>query len=508
MSSSSSSARPSSSVNGVVKYHNQTKHNFFNYAKGPNGLDWENQPNPFRRYISSPLLPLEQTESLINEPPLSYSSLFHSLPSSKPITHSTTSQFFYDSLALSAWKTTGFSTWSLRVNPSSGNLHPTEAYIISPKISSLCNSSFNLEMRFLKFFLQNLFPEGSFLIGFSSIFLREAWKYGERSFRYCNHDVGHAIGTVNIAAGEFGWDVKIRGFKVPFVSKKGKLPEIEFEHPDCVLVVFPKGIGEFSVDYEKLSLKISEVFSDLEWKGKANALSKEHVCWDIIYKTAESVKKPLTRDEFYVNSLQRSGLNSEEVYRDSKLREIIRKRRSAVDMDMEYVMERETFYQILLHCLPSVSRLQKGSYFLVRNEDHFDEIKRVTRNEFEWEKPEGCPADLPLYILALGDHAALAQRLSCHQKNAWMYPRLFWETGILGQILYLEAHAVGISATGIGCYFDDSVHSYLGLEGSEYQSLYHFTVGSPVVYKRIMSLPAYQGPKNFMQETLAITFGA
>lgn len=38
------------------------------------------------------------------------------------------------------------------------------------------------------------------------------------------------------------------------------------------------------------------------------------------------------------------------------------------------------------------------------------------------------------------------------EKGAWMYPRLFWETGVLGQVLYLEAHAVGISATGIGCF--------------------------------------------------------
>lgn len=47
------------------------------------------------------------------------------------------------------------------------------------------------------------------------------------------------------------------------------------------------------------------------------------------------------------------------------------------------------------------------------------------------------------------------------EKGAWMYPRLFWETGVIGQVLYLEAHAVGISATGIGCYFDDSGKSYL-----------------------------------------------
>lgn len=42
------------------------------------------------------------------------------------------------------------------------------------------------------------------------------------------------------------------------------------------------------------------------------------------------------------------------------------------------------------------------------------------------------------------------------ERDAWMYPRLFWESGVLGQVLYLEAHAVGISATGIGCYFDDA----------------------------------------------------
>lgn len=41
------------------------------------------------------------------------------------------------------------------------------------------------------------------------------------------------------------------------------------------------------------------------------------------------------------------------------------------------------------------------------------------------------------------------------EKGVYMYPRLFWETGVLGQVLYLESHAVDISATGIGCFFDD-----------------------------------------------------
>lgn len=39
-----------------------------------------------------------------------------------------------------------------------------------------------------------------------------------------------------------------------------------------------------------------------------------------------------------------------------------------------------------------------------------------------------------------------------------------------------------------------AVHELLGLRGSSFQSLYHFTVGGPVLDKRIMSLPAYPGP--------------
>ena len=129
------------------------------------------------------------------------------------------------------------------------------------------------------------------------------------------------------------------------------------------------------------------------------------------------------------------------------------------------------------------------------------------------------------------------------EKGASMYPRLFWETGLIGQVLYLEAHAFGVSATGIGCFFDDpgeivdrhlscpilkpssvicmsncrieywssvveendmefwlrlacAVHQVLGFKAKEFQSLYHFTVGVPVVDNRILNLPSYPGPPN------------
>ena len=68
----------------------------------------------------------------------------------------------------------------------------------------------------------------------------------------------------------------------------------------------------------------------------------------------------------------------------------------------------------------------------------------------------------------------------------WFYPRLFWEAGMIGQVLYLEAEAAGMRSTGIGCYFDDPMHHVLGL-----QDLYHFTVGGPIEDTRLTTLPAY-----------------
>ncbi|KAK6119380.1 hypothetical protein DH2020_046875 [Rehmannia glutinosa] len=459
-------------LNQVLKYHNQTKHSFTNYARGPHGLDWANQPNPFRRYISAPLLPLLHPSSDDQNKPL-YASLFNSIPSPKPISKTTISQLFYNSLALSAWKTTGFSTWSLRVNPSSGNLHPTEAYIISPAIDSLSEHSFvahyapkehalELRAQIPSGFFTGCFPEG-FLIGFSSIFWREAWKYGERAFRYCNHDVGHAIAAVSMAAAGFGWDVRILDglgyeeldklmgletfpkFSIPSRPVKGRMPEIEFEHPDCVLLVFPKSIEEFDVDYEKVRVALSE-FSNFQWKGKPNMLSKEHLCWDIIYRTAEAVKKPLkTENDLVPKPFRSSRMISENSYKGFSLDEVVRKRRSAVDMDGVTMMG---------------YWFAEGIILLVRNEDHLHEIRTATRPEFKWVKPDGCPDDLPLYELAQGDCRELSKRLSCHQdiasdgcfslgmvahlkptlheKGAWMYPRLFWETGVLGQVLYLK----------------------------------------------------------------------
>jgi hypothetical protein len=136
-------------------------------------------------------------------------------------------------------------------------------------------------------------------------------------------------------------------------------------------------------------------------------------------------------------------------------------------------------------------------------------MKGLTAPDLRWSSVD---EQLPLFLLKPGDFRDTARAVSCHQDIAGdgacamgmianfgpvvaaepcQYRRLFWESGMIGQVLYLEAEAAGLRGTGIGCYFDDPVHALLGLEGHGCQSLYHFTMGVPVEDRRLGTLPPY-----------------
>ena len=86
-------------------------------------------------------------------------------------------------------------------------------------------------------------PAGSFLVGLASIPWREAWKYGERAFRYCQHDAGHALAALGLAAARLGWTAR----RLEGVGS-GELAELlgldadegpEFEHAEALVAVAP-----------------------------------------------------------------------------------------------------------------------------------------------------------------------------------------------------------------------------------------------------------------------------
>jgi SagB-type dehydrogenase family enzyme len=543
---------PENEIDVVLDYHSRTKHHLHRFAASLGYLDWASQPDPFRMFEGAKTVDLPLSARSISS--TTYAELYSSRRAPvAPVNRDSVGALFELALGLSAWKQFEQTRWSLRCNPSSGNLHPTEGYAIVPEVEGLDAGVYHysprdhrLEWRCMPERegverLTRMLPS-ALLIGLSSIHWREAWKYGERAFRYCQHDIGHAIATVRYAAAALGWKARLLDASDAAIAHVlglareenfSGIDEADREHPAALLLVGPGSTVEVDIAV------LSDVVSSGAWAGRPNALSPDHTRWRAIDVVAEATWRneqaiPLPGPVFNVPTAALSGDDSNES--GLLAANIILQRRSAVALDDSTSIPRQTFYRMLdrllprsnvapwdalswqphLHCgifVHRVDGLAPGLYFFVRNRDSLENVKAALDPSFLFEQPEGCPEHLPLFRLIGGDFRQHAQVVSCRQKIAgagafslgmiaefreslhsfgpWWYRRLFWESGVLGQVLYLEAEAAGIRGTGIGCYFDDAFHSILGLRDNQLQSLYHFTIGGPVEDTRLMTLPPY-----------------
>ena len=516
----------------IVAYHLRTKHAPTRYALGPAFLDWTSQPSPYRRFEGAPLVALPL---LMDQPTPAFPG---PAPNPAPLAKPALGLFFELAFGLSAWKSIEGSTWALRNNPSSGNLHPTEAYALLDAVEGLSDVAalyhyapleHGLETRAV-FSERQVLPEGGFLLGLSAVPWREAWKYGERAYRYCQLDAGHAIGAAALAAAALGW----RAFLSPEpadaeiaallgLDRADASHRWEAEHPDALLWIDAGGGDAPSLDLAAL------LALPRRWFGAANRLSEDHDAWPAVDRAAALCRKPR------FDASER--LDARRVETATPLPEIgavVRSRRSAQRMDGKTVAPLESLRMLLAATLPGaepllsgfpfpwrvnllifahrVEGLAPGLYFLERDASSAARL-REAMGEFD-----AAPVDLPglrLSLLKSGAVEREATIFSCRQaiagkgcfavamiaefdrtlaeEGAFAYRRLHWEAGLIGQALYLWAGALGLTGTGIGCFFDDEVHALLGLSPQEtrFQTLYHFTVGGAVEDARLLTLPPY-----------------
>ncbi len=539
----------------VDAYHQRTKHDFHRYAASLGYMDWANQPHPFRYYEGTAVTRLELNREL---PPVGYDQIYQ--PNSikpVPVNRGSLSDFFYYSLALSAWKQAGTSRWALRVNPSSGNLHPTEAYVLltslsadqaTPELYHYVSETHSLERRasFSHKVGQSLMghlPNGSFLVGLSSIIWRETWKYGERAFRYCQHDLGHAVAALRISAALCGWQLRLISTwstddvaSLLGLDRDQNLIAEEHEEPEVLAVVVPTATdGARPVTVSPPTKAMIDAVQSADWYGRANRLSHEHATWPVIDAVTTATKIPRIAASQANSNVFHDWPHVNLFWSDVDARQIIYQRRSCLALDRSGQTTRDAFLRMLGRTLPGshppwdalywpptihlmlfvhrIDGLTPGIYALIRDPRKKDLLTQAMRDTFVWETPPGVPKDFPLYLLTNADCRDTARTVSCHQDiaadgffslgmiaefaepieryGAWFYRNLFWEAGMVGQVLYLEAEAAGVRSTGIGCYFDDPVHQILGFTGNHFQDLYHFTVGVPVEDHRLQSWPAY-----------------
>ena len=359
----------SDAVARVRAYHQHTKHIPGRYAPGPGYLDWANQPDPFRRFSGTRMfeLPLVRDDGTP-----SYDALFQTRKTPpRPLTAESLGLFLELSLGITAWKEFQDTRWALRSNPSSGNLHPTEGYVVLPPLAPLtdCPGVYHyaphehaLEERCAlseaawETFAAGL-PAGAFLVGLSSVHWREAWKYGERAYRYCQHDAGHALGALCIAASALGWhiallsslsDAEVAGLLG--LDRASDFTGVETEHPDLIATVLtdpaselPRGLAEGAVAGVR----------GCQWAGTANRLSPNRLDWEAIGEVEDATVKPTTAPQPKCKSGATADTAPQPVREIPRAAAIIRQRRSAIDMDGE---NRAVKRCLLRHALADVAR--------------------------------------------------------------------------------------------------------------------------------------------------------
>jgi len=528
----------------LFAYHQATKHTYDSVRSGAHYLDWRNQPNPFRTYEGAPLTVLAP------EPRFPDTGTFAAMATLAGSTrqarensfeHHTAhldaiwlSRLLWHSLAVSSWKKvpgTG-SRYSLRVNPSSGNLHPTETYLALRGFAGVDDGLYHyradlhaLEQRCPGGCTRRLAQalripwalEPCLIVGFTSIFWREAWKYRDRAYRYCCHDLGHAMMSVLLAAGALG----LPGGAITHFADSAMTRLLGLSGSDeapMAFLVFPtKNSGGQN------SILPQEIFA-----GQPNELCAEEIPYELLLGIHRStlLSDASRCQQIIPPAAAGDDLQGREVFHsdvpDGSLGIIARRRRSALDFDARTApMKRDALEQLLEFATLDWPADWRGNFggdntaggagsdfvtlylYVHRAQDCEPGVYRWDRRARNLEQlhrgnVERVAAYLSLEQALAGNAcfaismvADLAAAARAFGNRGYRY--VHFEAGAIGQKLYLGAEALGWNATGIGAFYDDDVHRYLGFLEETQDSVSNAVAAAEKAALVMLGSPASRG---------------
>jgi SagB-type dehydrogenase family enzyme len=483
------------------EYHEFTKHTLDKLRGSQHFLDWANMPNPFRHYEAVPVLDLPA------DPPAPQMSALQVLEGSVGNTParngaSFLSQLMFHSASISAIKKAASGAYALRVNPSSGNLHPTEFHFCTRGLVDWPDglyhyrpSSHMVEQRAIGDFVAKLIGSTAPLVFvLTTIAWREEWKYRDRAYRYCLHDIGHGWQALTLAARAMGCEsFTIGNFADDEVSDCCFLSEDEW--PMLIVTLQGPCVPVTTRDNSEMVL----------FRGQPNQLSAEQVAYPRIEVLHAATK--LASETAILTERPKSNGRGEiklpsAIFTSLSFGEVVRARRSALDFRGG---EESICFKRLATLLASTGKPLFADFaaqrfvqlylYVHRVEGLAAGVYRYWEDNAELEQIRQGDQRLVAAALSLGQdlagNACVAFSMIGDFENATRrygdrgYRYVHFEAGAKGQRMYLAAEALGLRATGIGAFFDDEVHKYLRLTPEQGQVVYHFAVGHAVFDPRL-----------------------
>jgi SagB-type dehydrogenase family enzyme len=503
---------PDQPISIAQYYHERTKYDPQTIASKSKGLDWSQQPHPFKEYK------IGQTFDL--KPYLS-----RQMVPQKGDFWRRISRILGCSYGLTAKIATMGSPLYLRSAPSAGGLYPAEVYLISRGTEFLPAGlySYQGQSHSLLLFWESdvwtnlqsacfwnpVLENTDIAVVTSAIFYRSAWRYEDRAYRRIFLDTGHLLGNIELSASINDYRAHlIGGFNdsqmnellyldsekesvmtvialADLLNIRQNLPPSTTALPSATTTLYPKiAEGELLSSLQRATIidadeKIEAAVTPSNWEDKYNfpfclkvSVTSRPVNWgqDLIDLESTMLKRRSTR-AYSGASLSLNELRAllhftyqPQDYADQNLDP----NPDYFDLDLL-----ETFIAV-----SAVTGLEEGCYYYAPKAQ---ELRQIRFKNFRQELHYLCLGqDLGRDAAAVVFHTAdLSKAVAKYGDRVYRY--LHADAGHLGQRLNLAAIHLGLGVSGIGGFFDDQVNEVLGIPSDE-AVIYITTLGRPKVF--------------------------
>ena len=514
-------------IEHAIHYHEATKHSELGLQMSRHYLDWDDKPRPFKVYHDLPSIPIPHDFPIPTADALTCIRSIRPLLPESPFDFRQLAQLLFFSAGITREMKYDSGTYYMRAASATGALYPIELYVVSKDFAGLpagvyhfCPGDFSLvelrtgDYRSKLAEMAGCNPDilsSAVTLAFASFAWRNAWKYGDRSYRHWFWDSGVIAANLLAIANSAGIrSALVTGFLDPEVNNLLRLEQ----RREAVVVLAPIGsslakaadLSDFRPDPEPVPvLAIPRILPISKREAEHPEIWKLHEASSLL--NGEEVAQWLGPSKNKFSKVASEDLSQEDTQDRPQnldsLSDVILRRgssrrfsRSAISKNqlstilycstrgipLDILRNGESLVDIYL-IANAVEVLAPGHYFYNRHANSLEQLD--TRKELDSRNESGylCLgqrlfSDASAVLFMMTDLDVILKTLGNRGYRACQF-----EAGVVAGKIYLSSYAQGLGASG-STFYDDAVTESFSPHARNKAAMIAVGVGMPAYKAR------------------------